>query len=106
MRAPNLLMAVFLCCISSLNYADRYNSMSDANSPPTTFEDDPATSNNAFSETVEQPAIPVPAPVKKQPMAYAPDAKAPAAESEPTQPIPQPQTPPDETVGTPPCQCS
>ena len=91
MRTLNLLMLVVLCGVSSLNYADRYNSMLNANSPPTTFEDDPAASNNAFSpEIIEKPAIPVPAPIKKQPMAYTPPR-----EEEKTTPCPCSSTEPD-----------
>ena len=94
MRTFNLTLFVLLCSFSYLNYADRYNSMSDANSPPTTFEDDPATSANVYqAESVEKPPVTVqkPTPVQKNPQTYLQDDNLP-------QDVPAEDTPPDDTT--------
>jgi len=56
MHTLTLPIMLLLSSFCSLSYADRYNSMTDANSPPTSFDDDPATSANVYqAEPIEPP---------------------------------------------------
>ncbi len=83
MRTAHVMIMLLLCSLSWANYSDRYNSMIDANDPPNSFEDDPATTAGAYSaEPVEQPAIKITPPVQKNSLAETPDT--PAADDQPT----------------------
>ncbi len=105
MRMHTLAVLVFVCGYSAMPYADSYTSPVDANSPPTTFEDDPAATNNVHeANPVQQPLITV--PIQKNPSAYDmdnPNPDTPPTPDELPQENPNPQ--PDD-VGTTPSQPS
>ena len=95
MRTLTLTTLLLLCGLSAPNYADRYNSMSDANAPPTTFDNDPATTANTYQPAVEPPPSSVTVPVQKPHMNYRPE------DSPPIDNMPVDNAEPNTTLGDP-----